>query len=261
MTNIYCYCIINNPDPKLESFAGIDDNYELYSIQHKDISMIVSNVPQEDFSESRLNGAFEDVVWLSRYAVRHEKIVEHVMRCCRPLLPMKFCSIYRNESRVKTVLESRFLEFAGTLSYLKDKDEYGVKIYVDKDVFKKKMLSDSNHLFKKVEDKNISAVNYLLKRKLENEAERDVITGLSSRKKTIHLLIAEWAADSAHNRIIKTENKTKDKMLIHNASYLVEDRYLENFHNTIKRINDDYENEGFRAEASGPWPCYNFSAT
>lgn len=257
--NIYCYCITEASDPVIGSLAGIDSDYKPYSISHKDISMIVSKVSQDEFSEDRLKDAIEDIMWVGKYAVRHEAIVEAVMKCCSPLLPMRFCTIYRDEPRIKTILEENYLRFTEALNYLRDKEEYGVKIYVEKGVFKKRMESASNDISKDADSGSISGRNYLLKRKIEKETQNILMKELSSRKNDIHSVISEWTTKFAANRIIDAGDKTKGETLISSISYLVEDTYLERFHRAIRQLNNSYAHEGLRLVTSGPWPCYSFS--
>lgn len=260
-TNIYCYCMIKKPDDKagtvpkvIEAITGIDSSNKLYTIAHKDLSMVVSNVPQNEFSENKLNDAIENITWLGRYAVRHEEIVESVMKHYSPLLPMKFCTICEKEARIKTIMEKHYPKFIDALNYFKDKEEYGVKMYVERDVFKKNMKSG----FTEAADSDISGRDYLLKRKIEKQTQEILIIELSSRTKMMHSLISEWTAKSVSNRMINNSS-TKDEMLVHNATYLIENEYLDKFHHTIRRLNDSYASEGFRIVTSGPWPCYNFS--
>ena len=288
-TNIYCYCIIKTPDetagtvpiygrcngnlqvsnhigrmgtaPKvIESIQGMDSNYNLYYISHKDVSMVVSKVSQNEFSENKLNDAIENITWLGRYAVRHEEIVGIVMKRYLPLLPMKFCTICEEEACIEMIMGKHYSKFIDTLNYFKDKEEYGVKMYVERDVFKKKMGTAVGAVPKaiKAEDNDNPGRNYLLKRKFEKQTQEILAIELSSRTKMMHSLISEWTAKSVSNRIINDSN-TKDEMLVHNASCLVENKYLDKFHHTISRLNDSYASEGFRIVTSGPWPCYNFS--
>ena len=279
-TNIYSYCIIKTPDdtagtvPKvIESIQGMDSNYNLYYISHKDVSMVVSKVSQNEFSENKLNDAIENIAWLGRYAVRHEEIVEIVMKHYLPLLPMKFCTICEEEAYIKTIMEKHYPKFIDTLNYFEDKEEYGVKMYVERDVFKKKMGTGTVPVYGrsrrigavpkaikaiKAEDNDNPGRNYLLKRKFEKQAQEILAIELSSRTKMMHSLISEWTAKSVSNRIINDSN-TKDEMLVYNASCLIENKYLDKFHHTIRRLNDSYASEGFRIVTSGPWPCYNFS--
>lgn len=258
-TNIYCYAVIKGAFIKNELFKGIDDRYELYSIPHKDISMVVSNVPQSEFSERRLKDAVEDIMWLGQYAVRHEEIVESIMKAYTPLLPMKFCTIYEEEARIKMLLESRYSGFADLLAYLKDKEEYGVKIYLNKTLFKKWITSNSNKPAK-TGNRHTAGRDYLLEKSYEKELEETIIKELSSRKKAMQFIISQWAIRSVPSVTISNEGKIKDEMLACNESYLVEKRYLVNFHSTLKELNDKYGPEGFRIETTGPWPCYNFIA-
>ena len=81
---------------------------------------------------------------------------------------------------------------------------------------------------------------------------------MSSRGNNIHSIISEWATMSVSNKIVNIGNKTKDEILVHNTSYLVDNKYLDRFYHTIKQLNNNYVHEGFRLVTSGPWPPYNF---
>lgn len=295
-TNIYCYCVIGdrNGGKSLPGIEGIDNSHVLYPVSYRDISMIVSKVSCAEFSEDNLNSTIEDIAWLSRYAIRHEEIVEAVMRQYSPLLPLKFCSIYKTDVRVRTVLRSNYQGFTRALSYFKDKREYGVKIFVERDIFMgrnldcardipKPMVSDPGRSktrdckhrcggryldpgasvrtsVAKTTKLDLSGRDYLLKRRAEKEAQQAFIAQLSFRKQAMHAVLSEWAIDTVSHKTVDDPDKTKGKILVHNASYLVEDGCRERFYLVVKQLNDGYASDGFRLETSGPWPCYSFSS-
>ncbi len=253
--NIYCYCIVKKTNAVISSYTGLDSRYNLSFITHKDISMVVSVVSSDEFSEVKLCDAVNDIKWLSQYAIEHEKIVETVKGQLSPVLPMKFCTIYKEEASIKLLLEKHYSAFLESLNYFNDKEEYGVKVYVEKNTFMKNMKSKMDYESKNENNDN-SGRNYLLRKKLEKENREAFITDVSHKIDTMVSFISEWSTESVSNRIIETENKD---MLMHNASYLIENIYIDKFFKLIKWLNDSYAKEGFELEISGPWPCYSFS--
>ncbi len=257
--NIYCFCVTKEADHVVKSIAGMDSAYKLYFISYKDINMVVGNVPGDEFTEDKLNNAASDISWLSRNAIRHNKIVDTVMKYCHPILPLKFCTIYKDKRSIEMILESLYTKFREALDYFDGKIEYGLKIYMEKKVFQEKIKSNTEDELK-ISGSNSSGRNYLLRRKLEKQTHETLNNEITLRRKAMHSVVSEWATESVSNRLLDPGTDNKDEMLILNSSYLVEDIYLDKFFLAIKRLNNSAEHEGFKFVTSGPWPCYSFSS-
>lgn len=264
MTNVYCYCIIENADETtgtvgtVPKVTGMDGNYGLYSIPYRNLNMLVSRVSEDEFSESKLNDAIEDIAWLGRHATLHEKIVESVMNVHSPLLPMKFCTIYSEEAYIKKLLEKNYSTFTDAINYLKDKVEYGVKVYVECSAFRNKMNNSLHNQFETM-DSNDSGRDYLLKRKAKKLIQENLLAEISTMIKMIHSIISEWSTESVPNKMLNIGNKTSGEIQVQNFSYLIENEYLDRFLRVIKEINNRHSHEGLKLMTSGPWPPYNFS--
>lgn len=249
---LYAYCI-TNARPKIDQL-GIDGKNKVYASSYKDISALVSKVALGDFKiEEKKAKDEEGMEWIKKMALAHEVIVETLMKTCQPLLPMKFCTIFKGNKQVEGVLKSQYLEFKQTLARLKDKEEWGIKMYAD---FKK--LSQNQGELKKKAPAQTSGKTYLLAKKKEEEAQEKAVQEVSKIADKTYRQFKKFAFSSVLCELLPKRATGKPVGMILNSSYLVPKEGVAEFKHESKRLQDEYMQLGFEIACTGPWPPYNF---
>ncbi len=254
MSLIYCYGIIENG-------IGLDkegfESGKIYTIPFKDISAVVSDVSEENFSQEVIdkNIKIKDMKWLVENGQIHEKIIDSTMEKTT-IIPMKFCTVFKTKENVEAMLKEKYADFKYGIGYLKDKAELGVKVYFDSGQLKQKILEDSpdiKELEKEAEKKKPGAayfdnqkINMLIKDKLQQM--------LADNRREIFDKIKVFAEHSRQNELLNKKLTGKDMLL--NAVFLVKKQNLKQFKSNAENIKSDFPNMEF--EVWGPFPPYNF---
>lgn len=249
---IYIYCIMatNDSNPiedqdsprgtKTFGLLGIGNrNDELYVIAYEDIAAVVSKSPVISYSISREN------------MLAHEKAIEEVMKEYT-VLPVRFCTIAKDEKKVESILEKEYDKFKELLTKVESKKELGLKaifnadaVYNDivekyKDIknFKKKLkdLPPDKTYFERVE------VGRMVEDALEKEKEfykEDILNYLSP-------LAVEF----------KVNNNYGERMII-SAAFLVEKDRESEFDQKVQELDAKYSDK-IKFKYVGTLPPFNF---
>ena len=261
---IYIYCIIaaNNSNPVTdqgsvngtnpiedqdspkgtETFGllGIGNrNDELYTIAYEDIAAVVSNSPIISYSISRDN------------MLAHERAIEEVMKEYT-VLPVRFCTIAKNEKKVENILEKEYDKFKELLTKVEGKKELGLKAVFNADAV-------YNDIVEKYEDiKN-------LKRKLKGlppdktyfervEVGRMVENALEKEKEFYKEDILNCLSPLAIEA--KVNNNYGERMII-NVAFLVEKDRESEFDQKVQELDAKYA-DLIKFKYVGTLPPFNF---
>ncbi len=259
----YVYCIVrgdgSNPVEGLPEH-GIDPAHPVYALSQQALTAVISQVSLGEFGQAELEANLNDLQWLETKVRAHESVLEAVL-ASRTCVPMRLCTIYRSEQRVRELLIQYYADFVSTLDRLHGKQEWGVKVYCDGQVLAGKVSEVSDRVKElAAQSKGKSAgAAYFLKKKLEDTIAEEVERIGDEYAQHSHDCLAGYAAAATTNSLQDKETThRKDDMLL-NASYLVPDGQLAAFQSELENLQDMYSAQGFSFELTGPWPPYNFA--
>jgi len=238
----YVYCILEGEKKSDIGNIGLFDT-SVYTIGHKDLNAIVSVIP---FKETEAN--VDNIV-------AHQRVVE-ASRKIGTTLPVRFGVIIKTEDGVKNLLVKSYKDFRSKITKLKDKDEFGVRVIVDKnntEKIKHSMHNNSDEI-KKIK-KEMSSVGdgtaYFLKMKIDEAIKNEKLKKIDTMVGEIHNYLTISADDS---KLLKTDI---DQVIL-NASYLIKKKDHDSFNLKLKKLQEKYKNDGLTFHLSGPWAPYSF---
>jgi hypothetical protein len=280
---VYVYCIFYGSEYAIPLRKGIDNGENIFSVKYEDIEALISHVPLNEYNEESLKEQLEDVGWIVPRAQAHERIIESVMQFCA-VIPVKFCTIFKDESKVSETLRQNYEEFRSLLDYLSDKQEWGIKIYVDcgkiRQVLSAEISSEVPQvsLTRSVEmlsriaegsgakirelDEQLSVASegaaYFLKKKRDDilkESSEEIVPSLAEE---IYEKLQPWAVESRRNKLLSRSSTGRSDDMILNVAFLLTKSDVAKFKMRIDRLAAGYRSKGFLFELSGPWPPHNF---
>jgi hypothetical protein len=234
----YVYCIIRASNPLTFGGIGMDEQWpDVYTINYKDMSAIVSDVPTAPLDSTREN------------VLAHERVNETVMRD-HTVIPMSFGTIFKTREDIVELLRSAYEAFADVLTKMQDKLEFGLKVLWDRDEIVRVIEQEDEDIHRlKSEISSQKGSTYfarmqygrLIDGALQQRSERYVAEFLQR--------LRDVSVASRVNRAIG------DKMIM-NAAFLVQRNQEEHFDRRIKEIASLFDKLTFKY--TGPWPPYNF---
>ncbi len=156
---IYTYCLARTPVSFPHTITGIDGVHEVYSVEQEGIFAVLSHVSLKEYSETALDKNMTDMAWLVPRAKKHEEVIEFVMtytlsnqnevsspllplspypihkerwgegeigreaskKYYTPVVPLRFCTIYKNQEGLFKAIMPHKEKILNFLDYTADK--------------------------------------------------------------------------------------------------------------------------------------------
>ena len=261
----YVYAITGGDDSQpIEGLPeeGIDPTQPVYALPYQAIQAIVSEVSLQEFGQEELEANLNDMKWVEAKVLAHQRVLE-AMLAYHTLVPMRFCTIYRSESRVQEMLAQHYDDFVETLAWLESKQEWGVKVYCDAKTLAQKVTEISNkvkELKAEIEQKS-SGVAYFLKKKVDEAIAEEVERVSDEYAQRSHDRLSSHAERAVVNPLQSKELTGRKEAMILNGAYLIAEKQLAAFRTELESLVEEHDDLGFTYEMTGPWPPYNFVST
>ncbi|EYT82986.1 GvpL/GvpF family gas vesicle protein [Streptomyces andamanensis] len=219
------------------------------SLAHHGLVAVVSEVPERDFSEEALRARLEDLDWLAATARAHQGVIDALTVVTTPL-PLRLATVFRDDSGVRAMIESREEHFRQTLERLQGRVEWGVKVYVEPERSEEPAAAGAGR-------RPASGRDYLRQRRQESRAHEDRWQRAETFATRLHGRLSAFAEES---RLHAPQNPALSGAAgqnVLNAAYLVPRAHSEEFVELVDRTKD--EAPGLRVELTGPWAAYSFA--
>ncbi len=238
----YIYCIMEGG--KGENFGKIGlENNEVYTVNHKDISAVVSKITFKEMSP--------DVDSI----ITHQKVVEN-SRSISTTLPVRFGIMFKTDEGVKQLLVKSYNDYKSKISKLHGKEEFGLKVILEKEGMEKvqESIKESSKEIKKMKKeiaKSGEGTSYFLKMKVDESIKNETLKKIDEMTGKIHQELANMVSDSA---VLKSDIQE----IVLNTAYLIDKGNSSKFIESVEKIKIKYKKDGFIIHQSGPWAPYSF---
>ncbi len=238
----YVYCILEGEKEQKLGNIGLFDTLA-YTITYRGIGAVVSSIPFKEMQPDVGN------------ITAHQRVVE-ASRSLGTTLPVRFGIMFKTEEGAKKLLMKSYRDFKSKIAKFRSKDEFGVKIVMDKTDIKKnaRLIENSSDEIMKIK-KEISlagdGTSYFLKMRMDEAIKNGMFRKIDQLGNGIHRELVKSAQDSC---LLKADLE----QIILNAAYLVDRNGYDSFNSTIERLKAKYDNDGLTFHVSGPWAPYSF---
>jgi len=246
-SGIYVYCITEGRPVTLPRDAH--PLRRVYAIARGDLVAVVSEVPLDEFGEHALSGRLQDACWLEREARAHERVVEHVMGG-RTVLPMKLCTIFRGEERVRELLETHRAEFRQTLARLRGREEWEMKMFQE--------LVPLAGARPRKPAPPVSGSAYLRQKAAAQAATAKAATEARCQAEQAFAIVAECADEIQLKPVAATSSPTAPRLIL-DAVCLLAKAQVPVLRRQLESLGKELADKGTRFQLVGPWPPYHFA--
>ncbi|MBI5149706.1 MAG: GvpL/GvpF family gas vesicle protein, partial [Candidatus Omnitrophica bacterium] len=154
-------------------------------------------------------------------------------------------------------------EFKNILRKLKDKEEWGVKIYCDLEKLKEVIIREDGEILdidKEIIGSTAPGKAYLLKKKKEELLNIAVNKKLNEYGEMSFDRLRERSREARINKLLPREATERNDEMILNSAFLINKDNVEDFLNIVEDLRAKYTDQGLFFDCTGPWPPYNFCA-
>jgi hypothetical protein len=253
-TLVYVYAIL--ADRVDLSIDGIDLQPVRW-VQHGNLAAAVSDVPVAEFEEEPLNANIQDMAWLGPRAVAHQEVNARLFEAADAIVPLAFGTVFRDDSRVRELLEQRGTHLRRQLERVRGCAEWVVALHLlrEADPHEAAATSESVQALRKQIEESAPGRAHLLRRQLVT-LERDESRRMQSEVATRLLDALRATAMDVFREPLPTD--TVERPLLR-ASVLVRKNAEDEFVNEVERLRQRWPEPTYRLLLTGPWPPYRFA--
>ena len=253
---VYLYCVVDKK-PELREIEGLAK--DLYVVCHNGLYAVAGKVEEEEFGHEGLKRNMADFEWIKAKASAHEKIIELVM-ADTDVIPFKFGTLFNTDNSLKAMLEQYGEDFKAILQKLQNKEEWGVKVYCDKEKLNENLINEDAEVLKIENEIKSASVGkaFFLKKKRNELIEKTLNERINECGQESFELLKELSFEARINRLLPREVTEREDEMVLNSAFLVDKDEVGDFHNMVDTLRMHYEGKGLLIDCTGPWPPYNF---
>jgi len=256
---VYCIRPLTVRAPK-NKISGIQSGTKVYSLPFKDIEALVSHLDTNQFNEKHLRKKLEnDRKWTERSIKLHHQVIVKAGNL-GAVVPMKFGTLFKTKKGLEAMLKKYYRKFKNLLEYLKDKQEWGLKVYLDSKKFVEQLKKKDRELrqFEKRKTEIPEGMRWYLDRKIDKVINQKLDNQIEEYLAEILEELKQYAEKIVINTPLPKELTGRDKDMVLNSACLIKKKQRKSFKKVLEKIFKEFYKSGFELEMTGPWPPYNF---
>jgi Gas vesicle synthesis protein GvpL/GvpF len=247
---LWAYCVVDAGAPmSLDGLHGVHGEAPVEVVAAGELAVLVSRVPRADFAAEPLREHLNDLPWLERVARAHERVLDAALRATT-VVPLRLCTIYESDERVRAMLADDHEALAEALTFLANRQEWGAKVLLDRE---RLLVSDGPDLSGRTE-----GGAYLERRRLDRQARERAEEQAAEIAQVAHARLRHGTVDAVTRPPQNRDLSGHEGEMVVNAAYLVEADDIGALRERAASIERDFAHLGARVELTGPWPPYNF---
>lgn len=246
----YVYCIVRCNECEDLGYIGIDDEL-VHTIAYRDLCTVTHRCQPKPYIT-------DDRQKVKEWVLSHQYVLDVATARYGTVIPLAFDTIFKgDDATVKGWIKTEYQNLKGLLEWLKGKSEYGIQVFIDSS-YADTLSEDSQEVRAIRSDlaEKPDGVAYLLKKKLERivRAQREI--RVHEISKGLHDRIADFVDEIKIERTRgNLEGELENKIMILNASCLVNDSEIISLGKLLSEVNDG---DRLTVRFTGPWPPYSF---
>lgn len=260
MKGWYIYCVRPRGGDAKKIKTKIGGSGSIQVIAFKDLEAVVSEADLSKFNAKTIKSKLqEDEKWTEKNVRNHHVIVAGAARTSA-VIPMKFGVLFRTKKSLEAMLKKHYKKFKNLLGRLKDKQEWGVKGYLEYQKFVE-ILKNKNKEIQKLEKKRSSVsggMKWYVDRKNDELIAGQIERAVEEELKRIIDRLEKQAKEIRLNDLLPKEVGEPGKDMILNAACLVRNDALDEFQGLMRELAVECAGLGITLSLTGPWPPYNF---
>ncbi|MDI6655326.1 MAG: GvpL/GvpF family gas vesicle protein, partial [Candidatus Hydrothermarchaeota archaeon] len=245
----YLYCVANVKEKTSLGNIGIEDS-EVYTVPFQDIAAVVHCCDVHPYETSEEEKAKE---WI----LAHLYTIDEAMKRFGTPLPFRFDTIIKGgDDEVAGWLRKEYRRLKGALDEVREKAEYGVQIFWDRDLVAEKVRErrGMEKLERGIEER--PGMAYMLKRKMEKRLKDELTVEAEERRKEFYERISACVAKIKVEKAKAESKSLKGKEMLLNLSCLADRAQVEELGKVLDGIN---AMRGIEVHFTGPWPPFNLA--
>ncbi|MGD0921511.1 MAG: GvpL/GvpF family gas vesicle protein [Terriglobia bacterium] len=255
---LYLFCFARSGLVGEIEGTGVDGHLPLYLFRpFPDLCAVVSEVPLEDFCGPAAELQMQELAWVGPRALRHEAVVEQVMRQS-PVLPVRFGTLFSSQESLAEFLDIHRQTILQFLERVAGQEEWSIKGLLDRTQAGQALISASLAAQQGQLATLRPGTRYFQEQRIRSAAEKELSLWLNETCQQVASDLRKQASDFRECQVVPREAPESGTEVVLNWAFLLRRGVPAAFRLRIDRVNERYATRGLVFELSGPWPPYRF---
>jgi len=256
---LYLFCFARSESVPELQVTGVDGQRPVFVLRaFPGLCAVVSETALEDFCGPTAEQRMEQLAWISPRALRHESVVEEVMRHS-PVLPARFGTLFSSREKLTEFLAQQHQAIARFLERIADQDEWSLKGFLNRRQAVQSLTSERLAAAQAQLARLSPGRRYFEEKRVRAEAEKELQRWVNQTCNDLASELREQAADFYDCGARQSASSPEDESeMVMNWAFLLGKSAAARFRSRIDRLNSRPPAPVLAFELSGPWPPYRF---
>lgn len=249
----YLYCLLRAAAPPLaDAPPGVPGAGPLRLLPvDEGLWLAAADVPLPEYGSEEIRRGLQDLSWVSDRALAHEAVVEHFARA-GAIVPLKLFTLFTSDERALAHVRDDRGRLDRVLDRTAGRAEWGVRVRFDESRAKEVAAAEARAAGGGGQS---AGTNFLLRKKVEQEASRTLATRLRAEADEIFTELSAEAAEAVRREAPTPEAGAR---LLLDAAFLVPESRAAEFEGAVARCAGRLADRACELTLTGPWPPYHF---
>jgi hypothetical protein len=189
----------------------------------------------------------KDLAWLGPRALRHEEVIERMMRAS-PVLPLRFGCLFSSAQRLEELLRRERARIEAFIDKAAHEEEWSLQGSLDVVACEEAMFAADPRMAKLPAS---AGARYLMEQKLRKDAARAARVWIQEAQTTL--------AHALEGLVLERRSLRPTQEGAFHWALLVPRGAEAELASRLEPLAEQLSARGLRLSASGPWPLYNFA--
>jgi hypothetical protein len=212
--------------------------------------LVAADAPLGRYDAPAIEGRLRDLAWVSRCALGHEAVVEHVARQ-GPVVPMKLFTLFHGDDRALAHVRGDRRRLDRVLARVAGRQEWGLRLLLDETRARRRATVPATRRAGGAG----AGTRFLLGKEAQHGAVRRLAA--EGRREATRVFRALARQADAARRRDATGDPPGSRLLL-DAAFLVRREAAPRFRAALREVRRRLASQGYTVVLTGPWPPYNF---
>lgn len=252
---LYVFCFARAGAAGVAVGPGLDGEAPLGARVHEEVAAICCEVPLHEWTGEAGEAHLKDVGWLGPRALRHEAVIEQMMRAS-PVLPLRFGCLFSSAERLEELLRRERARISAFIEKAGHEEEWSLQGALDVRACEEAMFAADPRVAKLPAQ---AGARYLMEQKLRKDAVR-AARGWAQEVQAELARALEGLVLA--RRTLRPPPRNPDEPGLEGVfqwALLVPRGAEAELASRLEPLAEPLSARGLHLSARGPWPAYNFA--
>ncbi|MDY7233113.1 GvpL/GvpF family gas vesicle protein [Hyalangium rubrum] len=251
----YVFCLARERAVEAVVGYGLSGDAPLRARVHGEIAAIYCEVPLQEWTGEEGEAHLKDLGWLGPRALRHEEVIEQMMRAS-PVMPLRFGCLFSSLEELDALLRRERARIAAFLEKAEHEEEWSLQGVLDFKACEEAMFAADPRVAKLPAS---AGARYLMEQKLRKDAARAARGWIQEAEAMVARALEGLVLARRPLRLPSRSAESPTVEGVFHWALLVPRGAEAELARRLDPLAEPLAARGLSLTARGPWPTYNFA--